>query len=391
MNIFENIILSSIILLFPVLCYLFYIVANKNIDEKSQKITLIFIILTIIYLIYKYYSNTLYSFLIFTIPLFIIYKKNYNILVLIVNCIILFLCYIYSPIYFIFFFIESLCIYVMSKNKEFKKYLIVVSIINIIYVFVFDINNVIDDSIYLIIYILCSIIVYYTITSGEDVINYHIEYKKLKRENEIRKSLFKITHEIKNPLAVCKAYVDMFDYNDKECAKKYIPIISGEIDKMLILLQDFLLVNKDNIKLDIMDINMMLEDSTKGILGIQNLKYNIECGDEEIFINGDYNRLSQVIINLIKNGYEANATEVFIKSYVDDSNVIIDIIDNGDGIDEKNMKKMYEPFYTTKRDGTGLGVPLSKEIIEAHNGTLNYYKNEDKGTIARITLPIQNN
>lgn len=391
MNIFENIILSSIILLFPVLCYLFYIVANKNIDEKSQKITLIFIILTIIYLIYKYYSNTLYSFLIFTIPLFIIYKKNYNILLLIVNCIILFLCYIYSPIYFIFFFIESLCIYVMSKNKEFKKYLIVVSIINIIYVFVFDINNVIDDSIYLIIYILCSIIVYYTITSGEDVINYHIEYKKLKRENEIRKSLFKITHEIKNPLAVCKAYVDMFDYNDKECAKKYIPIISGEIDKMLILLQDFLLVNKDNIKLDIMDINMMLEDSTKGILGIQNLKYNIECGDEEIFINGDYNRLSQVIINLIKNGYEANATEVFIKSYVDDSNVIIDIIDNGDGIDEKNMKKMYEPFYTTKRDGTGLGVPLSKEIIEAHNGTLNYYRNEDKGTIARITLPIQNN
>ena len=55
------------------------------------------------------------------------------------------------------------------------------------------------------------------------------------------------------------------------------------------------------------------------------------------------------------------------------------------------MKKMYEPFYTTKRDGTGLGVPLSKEIIEAHNGTLNYYKNDDKGTIARIILPIQNN
>ena len=182
----------------------------------------------------------------------------------------------------------------------------------------------------------------------------------------------------------------MFDYNDKECAKKYIPIISGEIDKMLILLQDFLLVNKDNIKLDIMDVNMMLEDSTKGILGIQNLKYNIECSDEEIFINGDYNRLSQVVINLIKNGYEANATEVFIKSYVDDSNVIIDIIDNGDGINEINKEKMYEPFYTTKRDGTGLGVPLSKEIIEAHNGTLNYYKNDVKGTIARITLPIQN-
>ena len=255
----------------------------------------------------------------------------------------------------------------------------------------FDINNIYNNFLYLIIYVLYFFIVYYTITSGENVINYHIEYKKLKKENEIRKSLFKITHEIKNPLAVCKAYVDMFNYDDKECAKKYIPIISGEIDKMLILLQDFLLVNKDNIKVDIMDVNMMLEDSTKGILGIQNLKYNIECSEDEIFINGDYNRLSQVITNLIKNGYEANATEVFIKSYIKGSNAIIDIIDNGDGISDDNMKKMYEPFYTTKRDGTGLGVPLSKEIIEAHNGTLNYYKNDDKGTIARIILPIQNN
>ena len=391
MNIFENIILSGIILLFPVLCYLFYIVANKNIDEKRQKIILIFILYTIIYFIYKYYSNTLYCFLLFNIPLYIIYKKNYRFILIITNIILLILSYLYNPIYSIVLFIESLSIYLVVKDKLFFKYLILICIINTFYIFIFDINNIFNNCLYLIIYVLFFFIVHYTITSGEDIINYHIEYKKLKKENEIRKSLFKITHEIKNPLAVCKAYVDMFDYDDKECAKKYIPIISGEIDKMLILLQDFLLVNKDNIKIDIMDVNMMLEDSTKGILGIQNLKYNIECSEDEIFINGDYNRLSQVVTNLIKNGYEANATEVFIKSYIKGSNAIIDIIDNGDGISDDNMKKMYEPFYTTKRDGTGLGVPLSKEIIEAHNGTLNYYKNNDKGTIARVTLPIQNN
>ena len=391
MNIFENIILSGIILLFPVLCYLFYIVANKNIDEKRQKIILIFILYTIIYFIYKYYSNTLYCFLLFNIPLYIIYKKNYRFILIITNIILLILSYLYNPIYSIVLFIESLSIYLVVKDKLFFKYLILIYIINTFYIFIFDINNIFNNCLYLIIYVLFFFIVHYTITSGEDIINYHIEYKKLKKENEIRKSLFKITHEIKNPLAVCKAYVDMFDYDDKECAKKYIPIISGEIDKMLILLQDFLLVNKDNIKIDIMDVNMMLEDSTKGILGIQNLKYNIECSEDEIFINGDYNRLSQVVTNLIKNGYEANATEVFIKSYIKGSNAIIDIIDNGDGISDDNMKKMYEPFYTTKRDGTGLGVPLSKEIIEAHNGTLNYYKNNDKGTIARVTLPIQNN
>ena len=179
MNIFENIILSSIILLFPILCYLFYIVANKNIDEKSQKITLIFIILTIIYLIYKYYSNTIYSFLIFTIPLYIVYKKNYNVLVLLINISLLFLCYIYSPIYFIFFLLESIFIFFMVKDKLFYKYIIIVVSVNLFYIFIFDINKIMDDLIYLIIYILCSVIVCYTVTSGEEVINYHIEYSSL--------------------------------------------------------------------------------------------------------------------------------------------------------------------------------------------------------------------
>ena len=51
------------------------------------------------------------------------------------------------------------------------------------------------------------------------------------------------------------------------------------------------------------------------------------------------------------------------------------------------MDKIYEPFYTTKKDGTGLGVSLSKEILEAHNGSLKYYNNK-KGTLARIVLPL---
>ena len=75
--------------------------------------------------------------------------------------------------------------------------------------------------------------------------------------------------------------------------------------------------------------------------------------------------------------------------YEIDSNIFKIIIeDNGPGIAEEEMEKIKEPFYTTKKDGTGLGVSLSCEIIEAHEGTLNYISKVNEGTKVIITLPI---
>ena len=389
MNNFDLVINTFIIIIFPILCYLFYIVANKNIDAKRKILVLHFTLISICYLVYKHFSNNNLYYLLITIPIFISYKKNYKLLYLFLlfNGIIIY--YITNIFYVLFFVVEHFLVMVLNKNKKVINHIIIVLIVNSIYFIIYKNNNLIDNIIYMLLYIFIEEIVLYTIVQGEDIINYNIEYKKLKNEEELRKSLFKITHEIKNPLAVCKAYVDIFDYDDKECSKKYIPIISGEIDKILLLLQDFLLVNKANIKFDIVDVNLLLEDINTSIKEIYHLNIDLNSDDdEEIFINGDYNRLTQVLTNLIKNGYEANANKVLVKSYLESKNVIIDVIDNGDGISKNDSTKIYEPFYTTKKDGTGLGVPLSKEIIEAHNGTLNYYSNNKKGTIARISIPI---
>ena len=385
MNIFETLIISILIVLFPVLCYLFYIVANKNIDEKKQKLVLNFTYISIFYLIYKVNIDIVLSLLLFTIPIFICLKKN-NLVTLSILSIISSILYIYSSyvIYYIFSLILGI---LLNKNKSNTRFISITSLVSLLYILV---NNIsLTNIIYIIDFIVCSNLVLYTINNGEEVINYHIEYKDLKKENEIRKSLFKITHEIKNPLAVIKAYIDLLDNNNLELYNKYIPIISGEVDKILVLLQDFLLVNKDNINTDIMDINMMLEDTINSILNLNKFDIELNNDDEEIYINGDYNRLSQVITNMIKNSYEADCSKVIINSYINNNKVIVDIIDNGTGIDSNIMDKIYEPFYTTKKDGTGLGVALSKEIIEAHDGTLNYYSNI-KGTTARIMLPIYN-
>ena len=390
MNLFENIIVGIVSLLFPMLCYLFYIVSNKNFDEKRQALVLKFSLLSIFYVIQKVLFDEVYISLLLTIPMFIAYKKNYKILVNILYILMIAFFIMYSKNYVIFAFVEMIIIYLFNKNKSLSKFVFIISFFCILYSLFYDLNNILRNISYVGIYVFICNLVYYTLCEGEEIINYHIEYKDLKKENEIRKSLFKITHEIKNPLAVCKAYVDMYDFDDINCGKKYIPIISKEIDKMLFLLQDFLLVNKDNINFDIMDINLLLEDINKSIMEIHHLKVNLDYDkDNEIYIYGDYNRLSQVLINLIKNSYEANASNVLIKSYVENENVFLEIIDNGDGICKSDSSKIYEPFYTTKRDGTGLGVPLSKEIIEAHNGLLCYYDNEIKGTVAKIILPLK--
>ena len=246
---------------------------------------------------------------------------------------------------------------------------------------------------------------YYVITyfitifflKAEKIIEINLTYKQLMKEQQLRESLFKISHEIKNPIAVCKGYLDMFDPNNMEHFSKYIPIIKSEINRTLNLLQDFSACNKIKIECDIVDIGLLLEDITKNftlMFDNKNIKYQIELLEDEIYINGDYNRLNQVLVNIIKNSIEA--IDINKKSYIKiytkqtEKEIKIFIKDNGIGISKENMKKINKPFFTTKTNGTGLGLVLSNEIIALHNGTIKYESKEGIGTTVIITLPIYN-
>lgn len=383
MNIYDQLIFSLIIILFPLLCYLFYIVTNNNINDNTKDIGLHFTLCTIIYFIFKFIkgANINFAMLLLFIPMYICLDRKYNILSIII-CFI-FLLFNYNVLFILYPLLAIIFNKLLNKKNNIDIYFISTIIINL--PIIYGTNIVLYVSLY---YLILKFSIY-TINKGEQVINYYVEYNDLKHEKEIRLSLFKITHEIKNPLAVCKAYIDMFDYNNPDCAKRYVPIISGEIDKLLILLQDFLLVNKDNINCDIMDINMMLEDVTDSLKELEDYNINLKIDeDDEILINGDYNRLTQVVTNLIKNSFEAGADKVDIESNIVEDKLELKVIDNGTGMDMNNIENIFTPFYTTKIDGTGLGVPLSKEIIEAHNGNLSYKNNKKKGVCAKVVIPL---
>ena len=216
---------------------------------------------------------------------------------------------------------------------------------------------------------------------------------KVKEENKIRDSLFKLTHEIKNPIAVCKGYLDMINLDNVDKSRKYIGIIKSEIDRSLNVISDFMDYSKIKINREIFDMVMLLDEVYESFLILvnsKNIKLNYHNNYDEIYLWGDYERLKQVFINVIKNSIESIIDNgiIDIDILLEEKYVKIIISDNGEGMTSYELDNIKEMFYTTKKNGTGLGVALSNEIITSHNGEMTYESEKNKGTKCIIILPL---
>ena len=399
MTIYNMIFMNFSWILFPIMLFLIYEAYSESINTKQNKIFLNFCLTSAIYLIircgtfenYKriievtldttiitlylkrYYKSALIATLISTIIMI-------NLNLEIVPIMIKYIMYIYA--------------YKEYNKNQTNNIILTYSIRTFFLITTILITSMQKyEMIEYISYYLLTFIIIVFIIRAEKIIQVHISYKELMKECRMKESLFKISHEIKNPIAVCKGYLDICENNKNY--EKYIPIIKTEINKTLNLLQDFSACNKVKIEPDIIDVIMLIEEITNNLKIIadkQNIKLIVEQLQEEILINGDYNRLNQVLLNIIKNSIEAKDKnkKSYIKIYTKTANrkIKIYIEDNGIGINKENIKKIGDPFFTTKQNGTGLGVLLSKEIINAHNGNIEYKSKEGEGTIVVITLPI---
>ena len=216
---------------------------------------------------------------------------------------------------------------------------------------------------------------------------------KLKNEIIKEKSLYKVTHEIKNSITVINGYLSMFDYNDINKLKKYVYVLKRETKKELVLLNDFLSSNKIILNKEIVDINLLLEDvieSFKPLIEKKNIKLISHIPKDELILIIDYDKMCEVISNLIKNSIESidkvGIIEIYSIKIKDNVNIIIK--DNGIGMTKKEIKNIFIPFYTTKSKGTGLGTYISKIIIKKHRGKIKYESVKNKGTKTIVTLPI---
>jgi len=214
--------------------------------------------------------------------------------------------------------------------------------------------------------------------------------KKYEIKNNDDTIIFQIAHEVKNPIAVCKGYLEILDNNRKEKIDKYIPIIKSEMNRALMIMDDFLSLKRLTVQKEILDIMLLLEDvhaTMNSMLSNKSIKLELYDIDDEILLEGDYDRLKQVFINLIKNSYEAKATNIKLKTTIKKDTIEIVVSDNGEGISKKGLKKIGQLFYTTKSNGTGIGVNMVKQIVNLHQGNIRYDSKVGEGTSVVINLP----
>ena len=400
-----ELIISAILVTFPLLIYDYFVIYSQNMKMKKRSIVLKLILYSSLYLAMFYTKNIPfnYRFVSIIIPLILtyLYKEKFTsieINIIIINYTINYLNYNMISTFMLFFLLY------LSFNKYIKSNKNDNIFINntIILLAMFQIANtimnyskmfLIDNIHSFIIFTIIIKILNYFLSESKNVINLHMNLKEFEKDKNMKINLFKITHEIKNPLAVIKGYLSMFDVNNKEKSTKYIKIIKSEVNRSLNLLSDFMEFTKIKINTSNVIFNDLMDDIKEVLIpffNAKNVKYNFNI-EANIEINIDYNRIKQVLINVIKNAVEACPNNMGLVSttiFKDKDYLYIFVKDNGSGMDKDTLDNILVPFFTTKENGTGLGVSLSKEIILSHKGEISYDSILGKGTTCKITLPL---
>lgn len=231
---------------------------------------------------------------------------------------------------------------------------------------------------------------------AKDVTEYNKAQEMLRRAEKLNVAgelAAGIAHEIRNPLTSLKGFVQLLQptLTDK---KAYTDVMLSELERINQIVTELLLLAKpQTAAFEEKHLQQLLEHvrtlmNTKAIMNYTEIVIDYRADTTNIYC--EENQLKQVFINVLKNAIEAMPDGGEIKIAVedtDDGGVLIRVIDEGDGIPEESLPKLGEPFYTTKEQGTGLGLMISSKIIEEHGGTMGFVSDRDEGTTVEILLP----
>lgn len=230
---------------------------------------------------------------------------------------------------------------------------------------------------------------------------------------ELSKLTGQLAHEIKNPLStikvnlklireelespdlaeLCKTPLDGDEQRFKRALRK-TTVIQKEMDRLERILDGFLrYVTKTELQLAETDINELVSDMVD-FYSPQAYAHSIVIRQglhkEPLICKVDTGKLKQVILNLFINAQQAMSSggELIIRTNRHKANAVIQISDTGNGIAPDRLGNIFDAYHSTRPQGSGLGLPTVKKIVEAHNGTIAVASEPGKGTSFTITLPL---
>lgn len=223
-----------------------------------------------------------------------------------------------------------------------------------------------------------------------------IELSKKQKLAFVGEIISKISHEIQNKISGVSVWVQNLEMQvpENENISLYVNEIKSSLNSFMEMLQNFKkFYRKPYLEKKQVDFIKIVEDVIEKYKSdIHEKKIKIEktfkCNEKTI--NLDENLIIEVIENLLVNAiyYSPENSTVQIKIQNENSKIIFTICDEGEGIPKENRENIFQPFFTTKSSGSGLGLAIAKNIIEAHNGTLELVNQYETGACFTIILPI---
>jgi PAS domain S-box-containing protein len=220
-----------------------------------------------------------------------------------------------------------------------------------------------------------------------------------------------VAHEIKNPLGAISIHIQLIQkavkkkregdglLPDPKFVENYLDVVNSEIDRLNKIVVDFLMaVRPLSVELELVNPNSLLEafvDFFKPEFTENNIEIESDfCGNcprvlmdaklfREVIVN-----LSQNSLAAIKTRFEGSGGKISIKTEVSDGKYILRFADNGSGMDSKVSARVFEPYFTTKANGTGLGMAMSYKIIKEFSGDIEIKSELGEGTEFTVTLPV---
>ena len=220
-----------------------------------------------------------------------------------------------------------------------------------------------------------------------------IQHEKLAAIGEMSA---RVAHEIKNPLATIGGFAESIPrkYDDRERTIRNANIIVEEVRRLENILSNILDFTRAGMpQKNLYDVNELIKETVRIMevhAQLNNVLFVLEFAEEKIETELDKAQIKQVLINVIHNAINAmpEGGVVEIKTERCDDTVQVIIRDTGTGIPEEFIDIVFDPFFTTHVNGTGLGLPISQKIIQNHNGKFEIKSKENEGTTVSIQLPL---
>lgn len=203
-----------------------------------------------------------------------------------------------------------------------------------------------------------------------------------------------VAHEIRNPLTTLRGFLQLQEQS-KKLNLDHVRVMLAELERINLIVGEFLILAKPQaVKFKYRDIRDIISEVSV-FMSSEALMHNVTIKDnyteEDCRIPCEENQLKQVFINLLKNAIEAmpQGGQIHIVISRLATHVSVQITDEGIGMDEETLKRIGDPFFTVKENGTGLGIMVSQKIIQSHQGLMELSSQLNVGTTVRVLLPLQ--